>query len=77
MTRRKESETEVFVISYVDEFPITAGDLAYATRKDSVLAPVYDMTLHGRPKAIEPLVTSLLSRREELSVDEGCVLKWF
>ena len=51
-TTKDEFETEAFVISYVDELPITAGDLASATRKDPVLARVYDMTLHGCPKPL-------------------------
>ncbi|KAL9975231.1 hypothetical protein ACROYT_G012365 [Oculina patagonica] len=74
-TAKDEFEIEAFVISYVDELPITAGDLASATRKDPVLARVYDMTLHGWPQAIEdPLLQPYFSRREELSVDQGCVL---
>ena len=74
-TTKDEFETEAFVISYVDELPITAGDLASATRKDPVLARVYDMTLHGWLQAIEdPLSQPYFSHREELSVDQGCLL---
>ena len=74
-TVKDEFETEAFVVSYVDELPITAGDLASATGKDPVLARVYDMTLHGWPQAIEdPLLQPYFSRREELSVDQGCLL---
>ena len=75
LTAEEESETEGYVVSYVDELPITAGDIAAATRKDPVLAPVYDFSLHGWPQAVEdPLLQPYFSRREELSVDQSCVL---
>ena len=75
LTKEDESETEQFMISYVDELPITAGDLASGTRKDPVLARVYDFTLHGWPQSVEdPLLQPYFSRRDELSADQGCVL---
>ena len=61
--------------SYVDELPITAGDLASATRKDPVLGRVYDFSLDEWPQSMEdPLLLPYFSRREELSADQGCVL---
>ena len=53
LTSEDESETQVFMISYVDELPITAGDVASATQKDPVLARVYDFTLHGWPQSVK------------------------
>lgn len=50
-------------------------ETAAATRKDPVLARVYDFTLHGWPQAVEdPLLQPYFSRNEELSVDQGCVM---
>ena len=72
LTAEEESETEGHVVSYVDELPITAGE---KIRKDPVLAHVYDFPLHGWSQAVEdPLLQPYFSRREELSVDQGCVL---
>ena len=46
----QEEEEEVYLISYLEERPVTAQDIAAATWKDPVLARVYDFTLHGWPK---------------------------
>ena len=43
----QEEEEEVYLISYLEELPVTARDIATATRKDPVLGRVYDFTLHG------------------------------
>ena len=68
-------EEEVYLISYLEELPVTARDIAAATRKDPVLASVYDFTLHGWPQALdEPVLQPFFSRKQELSVDRGCVL---
>ena len=40
-------EEEVHLISYLEELPVTARDIAAATRKDPVLARVCEFTLHG------------------------------
>ena len=68
-------EEEVYLISYLEELPVTARDIAAATRKDPVLAHVYDFTLHGWPQALdEPVLQPFFSRKQELSVDRRCVL---
>lgn len=65
----------IFWISYLDELPVTAKDIASATRKDPVLACAYDLTLHGWPKAVEDSVLQLyVSRKQELSADLRCLL---
>ena len=40
----------MYLISYLEELPVTARDNAAATRKDPVLARLYDFTLHGLRK---------------------------
>ena len=49
----QEEEEEVYLISYLKELPVAAQDIADATRKDPVLARVYDLTLHGWPQALD------------------------
>ena len=71
----QEEEEEVYLISYLEELPVTAREIAAATRKDPVLARVYDFTLHGWPQALDdPVLQPFFSRKQELSVDRGCVL---
>ena len=48
-----QEEEEVYLISYLEELPVTARDIATATRKDPVLGRVYDFTLHGWPQALD------------------------
>ena len=63
------------MISYLEELPVTARNIAAATRKDPVLARVYDFTLHGWPQALDDSVLQpYFSRKQERSVDRGCVL---
>ena len=74
----QEEEEEVYLISYLEELPVTAPDIAAATGKDPVLARVYDFTLHGWPQALDDQVLQpYFSRKQELSVDQGCVLWGF
>ena len=74
----QEEEEEVYLISYLEELPVTAQDIAAATGKDPVLARVYDFTLHGWPQVLDDQVLQpYFSRKQELSVDQGCVLWGF
>ena len=71
----QEEEKVVYLISYLEELPVTARDIGATTRKDPVLARVYDFTLHGWPQALDdPVLQPFFSRKQELSVDRGCVL---
>ena len=68
-------EEEVYLISYLEELPVTARDIAAANRKDPVLARVYNFTLHGWLQAHDdPVLQPFFSRKQELSVDRDCVL---
>ena len=71
----QEEEKEVYLISYLEELPVTARYIGATTRKDPVLARVYDFTLHGWPQALDdPVSQPYFSRKQELPVDRGCVL---
>ena len=68
-------DVDDYLISYLNELPVTARDIASTTRKDPVLARVYDSTLHGWPSVVaDPVLQPYFSRKHELSVDQGCVL---
>ena len=57
-------DVDEYFISYVNELPITARDIASAAWKDPVLARVHDSTLHGWPLILEePVLQTLFSRK--------------
>ena len=61
----QEEEDEVYLISYLEELPVTARDIATATRKDPVLGHVYDFTLHGWHQALDDQVLQPYFSRKE------------
>ncbi len=68
-------EEMVFQISFLDELPISAKDIATETRKNPVLSKVLDLTLSGWPSYVtDESLKPFLVRRDQLSTDQGCVL---
>jgi len=62
-------------VSFGNELPVQADDVKEATRKDPVMAKVLDYTLSGWPTTVEdPILQPYIQRRDELSVDQGCLL---
>ena len=58
----------------VSGLPITAVEIAEFTRKDQVLAKVYEYTSSGWPdRCVDPEIKPYWNRREELSLEDGCV----
>ena len=68
-------ESEVNYFSHVNEMPITAEEIAASTRKDTILARVFDYTMNGWPGQVEDEYLPYHQRRNEISVDQG-VLLW-
>ena len=71
-----EEECYVFQ-TVVDSLPVTAKEISTATCKDTDLAKVYDFTLSGWPGDLgdkESSVTPYFVRRNELSIEDGCLL---
>ena len=59
----------------VSGLPITAVEIAEFTRKDQVLVKVYEYTSSGWPdRCVDPEIKPYWNRREELSLEDGCVL---
>ncbi len=68
-------EGSVFYFSQVDELPVSARDIAQATRKDPTLCKVWNYTVNGWPNYVsEENLKPYFTRRNELSEDQGCVL---
>ncbi|XP_054259325.1 uncharacterized protein K02A2.6-like [Macrosteles quadrilineatus] len=57
-----------------DDTPITAKDIARLTDRDPVLSKVRDFIWHGWRSADEPELIAYFRRKDELSVDNNCVV---
>ena len=68
-------DVDEYLICYVNEFPVTARDIASATGKHPVLARVSDSTLHVSSSVVaDHVLQRYFLRKHELSFDQGCVL---
>ena len=67
---------ENYVInSVIETMPITAKQIATSTEKDSTLSRVLEYTLSGWPSYVsEQGMTPFWSRRDEISVEDNCLL---
>ena len=59
----------------VSSLPVTAVEIADFTKKDKVLVKVYEHTSSGWPNYCpDPEIKPYWNRREDLSLDDGCLL---
>ena len=64
-----------FNVKQIESLPVTATDLAKATRTDPILSQVYASTQKGWPAQVNIELQPFYTRREELTtVEAGCVL---
>ena len=71
-----EDPVTVFQVSYVDELPITARDIALDTSRDPVLMKVYQYVMEGWPnKPVDDNIQPFYQRKLQLSTDQGC-MQW-
>ena len=68
------SDPAVFNMHQLESLPVTTGRLAQATRTDPVLSHVYSHTLQGWPQSVDDQFRPYFNRRDELTVESGCVL---
>uniref|UniRef100_A0A3Q2EGN4 Gypsy retrotransposon integrase-like protein 1 n=1 Tax=Cyprinodon variegatus TaxID=28743 RepID=A0A3Q2EGN4_CYPVA len=65
----------IYRVSYLDELPITAREIAKETEKDSVLKVVKQLVLTGWPKHVQDeWLKPYFQRRFELTVEDDCLL---
>ena len=75
VTTRVEAEESVLLLREVEDFPLTANQISNWTHRDPVLAHVKEYLLRGWPQSIDdPELIPYTSRKNELSVQDGCVL---
>ena len=66
---------DLFYFSYVDELPVTASDIRKATQTDKVLTKVKEYVQNGWPNHMpDTELKPFFVRRNELSIDQGCVM---
>ena len=67
----------VFQVSFVEELPVTAVNIATETRKDNTLATVYQYVMEGWPHKIqEGALKPYYQHKDQLATEQGCFLLW-
>ena len=64
----------VFNVRQLNVLPVTAKQLAVATRSDPVLGRVLRYTRTGWPQEVPAELKPFADRRQELSLEDGCIL---
>ena len=67
-------ELDVNYFTHTNDLPITAKEIGSATMKDPVLSRVKAFVMHGWPGKVDANLEPYHRRRDELSVDQNCVL---
>ncbi len=70
----KVSDADVFTVAQVDSLPVTADQIERATRRDPVLSEVWRYTKNGGQWQSTDALKPYWNRRQELSVQGGCVM---
>ncbi len=68
------SEPAVFNIAQIESLPVTSKQLQAATRTDGVLSKILHFTKEGWPKKFDAPLRPYWIRRQELTVEQNCVL---
>ena len=68
------SAPTIFNIGQLESLPVTAKQLQAATCTDSILSKVRRFMKEGWPKKIDKSLRAFEGRRQELTVEHGCVL---
>ena len=70
-----EDPSTIFQVSFVEELPVTAANIANETRKDNTLATVYQYMMEGWPHKIpEGALKPYYQRKDQLATDQGCLV---
>ena len=74
VTDNPMDEVNVFNIAQVEALPITAEQVATATKRDPLLSQVYRYTQSGWPTEVDDVLVPYWNRRTEISIERGCLL---
>ena len=67
-------DSRIFNISQMESLPVTVRQLRAATGSDPVLSKVFRYVRSGWPREIPAYLQPYSNRRNELTVEEGCIL---
>lgn len=80
-SREEESEVldsaHVFHLSQLEGLPVSASEVKRRTARDSVLSRVYEATMRGWHDVMDNDLQPYFSRRQEITVHQGCLLWGF
>ena len=68
------SDVSIFNVAQISVLPVSVVQVCKATRSDPVLSKVVTYLKSGWPMKPPDLVKPYFSRRDELSIEEGCIL---
>ena len=70
-----EDPSIAFQVSFMEELPVPAANIANETRKDNTLATVYQYVVEGWPHKIpEGALKPYYQCKDQLATDQGCLL---
>ena len=67
-------DPKLFNIQQIETLPLTAAQLKTATARDPELSKVLIYATTGWPREVPPELLPYWNRREELSVEDGCIM---
>ncbi|UYV70634.1 K02A2.6-like, partial [Cordylochernes scorpioides] len=65
---------QTFILSYVEDLPVTAAEIGVETKKDEVLSVVKRYTQQGWPERVGEYLRPYFQRKLELTMDGECLL---
>ena len=66
--------SDVFIVKQIEALPVSAVELQTMTRTDPLLSKVLQYTKKGWPTSVSDSLKPYFNRREELSLENDCVL---
>ncbi|XDV15015.1 hypothetical protein PO909_015169 [Leuciscus waleckii] len=73
-THPEPAKAEIFYFKEVDNSLVTAAQVKKHTRTDPVMSKVLDLVLRGEVGEMSPFLRPYVIRRNELTVESGCLL---
>ena len=70
----KVMDANVLLLEELDHAPVKAADVQHWTQTDCVLSQVKSCVLRGWPTHVDETLQPFYDRRNELTVEDGCVL---
>ena len=65
---------EIFQVSQLEALPVSADMIRQATQRDPILSRVLEYTKHGWPPSSEKELEPFNRRKEELTLQDGCLM---